>query len=211
MKTVIVLGNARSGTSMTAGILSFLGVNIDHEHKSNSQNPKGTFENSHWNYLTSEIYQHIERNNDKIQIKELYEARIKDLVKQNSSEIWGWKSALTHWSLDVFLPFVENPYLVIVTRNIVSNARSWQFHMEKTYNRMVSFEEALENMANSTNVLIKNANLAKCPKLWTTYENIKNEPLTEAEKMANFLDIKFDESKKEKIKNFIMPDFTTLL
>lgn len=210
MKTIIVLGTARSGTSMTAGILFFLGVNISHEHCPNSQNPKGAFESSGWNTLTTEVYKKIEQKIDKSTIKELYESKIKDLVKQNSSEMWGWKSALTHWSLDVFLPFVENPHLVIVTRNITDNAKSWKLHMEKTYTKIVNLEEALERMSCSNNALIENTNSVQCPKLWTTYGNIKNQPLKEAKKMANFLGIEFEESKKEKIKNFIMPDFTTL-
>ena len=44
MKTVIVLGNARSGTSITAGMLKILGVGMDSRINPNPFNPKGDFE-----------------------------------------------------------------------------------------------------------------------------------------------------------------------
>lgn len=206
MKTVIVLGNARSGTSMTAGVLFYLGVNIDHVHKTNSQNPKGAFESDEWNILTTEIYQAQNKEVYKDQIED----QIKKLVEKQSSGLCGWKSAMTHWSLDMFLPFIENPYLVIVTRNIVDNARSWKTHMKTNYGRNVSLEQALENMAESTRVLIKNVNAAQCPKLWTTYEGLKRDPIFEAKRMANFLDIEFNKNKQDQIQDFIMFDYTTI-
>ena len=202
MKTVIVLGNARSGTSMTAGLLFYIGVDIIHVHKPNSQNPNGAFESGDWNEITTKIYQ--DEN------KEAYKSQIKDLIEKGKSEIWGWKSALTHWSLDIFLPLVENPHLVIVTRNVVDNARSWQIHMKTNYGKNVSWEQALENITNSNNVLIKNTNTAQCPKLWTTYESLKRQPLVEAEAMAKFLNIDLDQAKKDKVQQFIMPDHTTI-
>ena len=86
MKTVIVLGNARSGTSMTAGILFYIGVNISHVHKPNSQNPRGAFESVAWNTVTSKIHQEINKGLDKKSIKNAYEKRIKELIEKEKSE-----------------------------------------------------------------------------------------------------------------------------
>lgn len=210
MKTVIVLGNARSGTSMTAGILFYIGVNISHVHKPNSQNPRGAFESVAWNTVTSKIHQEINKGLDKKSIKNAYEKQIKELIEKEKSEIWGWKSAATHWALDMFLPLVENPHLVIVTRNITDNAKSWQIHMQTNYGQTVTWEQALENMADSTRELIKNINSVNCPKLWTTYESLRSQPLVEAQSMAKFLGIEFGKAKKDKVEQFIMPEYSTL-
>ena len=40
MKTVIILGNARSGTSMVSGIVHHLGINMRPKDNPSVQNPK---------------------------------------------------------------------------------------------------------------------------------------------------------------------------
>lgn len=43
------------------------------------------------------------------------------------------------------------------------------------------------------------------------YYNItlKNQPIDEARKFADFLEIELDDEKKEKIQEFILPDFSS--
>ena len=125
VKTMIVLGNARSGTSMTAGLLHFLGVNLNHKHKPNAQNPNGAFESVAFNTLTGKMHQEINAGKGKKQIRDMFEDKIKEVIAKNESPLWGWKSAATHWTLDLILPHIQNPRLVIVTRNITHNAESW--------------------------------------------------------------------------------------
>jgi len=210
MKTVVILGNARSGTSMTAGILNHLGVAISHVHQPNSQNPKGAFESMAFNTITSKMHQELNQGKPKKYILATYGDKIKELVEKHQSELWGWKSAATHWTLDLFLPYLQNPHLVIVTRNIMHNAESWKVHMKTNYGQNVTFDQAMDNMIDSTKVLISEVKKAKCPKCWTTYEDIRANPLAEAEKMAKFLGIEFGKAKKEKVAEFIMPEYSTL-
>ena len=208
--TVIVLGNARSGTSMTAGMLYILGVHMTHISNPSSQNPKGAFENPLFNRLTDHIMTDLKKGKDKSQIKEQYDEKIKQLISDNEKTIWGWKSATTHWGLDIFLDYVKNPHLVIVTRNILHNAQSWVVHMRDHYKKHVTLVHALRTMAQSTQVLIEQACRANTPKLWITYEDIKQHPVQEAKRMAEFLGLEFDETKEQEIKQFIMPEYSTL-
>lgn len=55
MKTVIVLGVARSGTSMVSGLLHFMGVNMNPANNPGPQNPKGSFEDIKFITLTTQM------------------------------------------------------------------------------------------------------------------------------------------------------------
>jgi len=216
MKSVIVLGNARSGTSMTAGLLSILGVNM-HESKKNpqdnkvpSQNPKGSFENVNFAVLTSEMHREYRAGKTMKAIKDTYLARLQQMVKNHErSPLWGFKSAVTHHFIGIILPVMTDPHLVVVVRSLLNNAKSWQVHMKQVYGRNVGLDEALENMANSQYVLMRNSLAAKCPKIFTSYEGIRSDPWGEASRLAAFLGVD-PEPKKQEILDFVMPNYSTL-
>jgi len=212
MQTVLVLGVARSGTSMTAGILNTMGVNF-HEtgklKKHVEQNPKGTFENINFITLTSKMHQEYTAGKTMRQIKDAYEERLKDTIRIHERELWGFKSAVTHHFLGIILPLLNNPKLVIVVRSLLQNAQSWQVHMKDVFGRSVSLEEALDNISKSQNVLMRNSLAAKCPKIFTSYEHIRKNPWKEAKRMGQFLSID-PELHKDEILDFVMPNHTTL-
>jgi hypothetical protein len=215
MKSVIVLGNARSGTSMTAGLLSILGVEM-HQTKKNpqdnkvpSQNPKGSFENVNFAVLTSKMHQDYVKGESMKAIKEKYAERFQQMCAAHEKPLWGFKSAVTHHFLPIMLPLINKPHIVVVVRSLLDNARSWQLHMKQVYGRNVSMHDALQNMSHSQHVLMRNALNAQCPKLFTSYEGIRAKPLEEAERMAKFLEVDI-EPKKRTILDFIMPNYSTL-
>lgn len=210
MKSVLILGNARSGTSMTAGVLSILGVDIRHSNIINEQNPKGSFESKDWNIITTKIHKEILNSKIFEDIIDDYQYEILQLIEMYQSELWGWKSALTHRALDVYIPYLENPHLVIVTRNIVKNINSWIRHMKTNYGTNVSWEVASNNILNSTNILFEQVNKTNCPKIWVTYEDLKQKPLIESQRMADFINVELDDMKKDEILGFIMPEYSTL-
>lgn len=209
MKTVFVLGNARSGTSMAAGIISYLGVNLNHDIDPLTDSANGAFENQEMNVITTRFHQAY-LNKDLDEKKDELIERVRTFVQVKKSELWGWKSALTHWHLPYFIKEVENLHLIITTRNPYHTAVSWKSHMKRNYNEVVSMECALQNIAEGHMALVENVNKVSCPKIWTTYEDIKKNSLLEAEKIANFLNIDFTEQMKVKICNFIVPEFTTI-
>lgn len=215
MKSVIVLGNARSGTSMTAGVLSILGVNMHEtlknpkDNKVPSQNPKGSFENVNFAVLTSKMHQDFVGGLTMKGVKEKYLVRFQQLVAAHKKPLWGFKSAITHHFIPFLLPELPNPHLVVVVRSLLDNAKSWQLHMKQVYGKNVDLEAALENMANSQHTLIRNSLIAKCPKIYTSYEGIRANPWEEAARLAAFIGVN-PEPKKEEILEFVMPDYSTL-
>lgn len=212
VRSVLVLGNARSGTSMTAGMLSILGVEM-HESKKISkhpeQNPKGAFENVNFASITSNMHKDMTNAMPPRKIREKYDSRIKDLISIHERPLWGFKSAVTHHFLSMILPKLKNPHLVIVFRSLLPNAQSWMVHMKDVYGKKVEIAAALENMAKSQVSLVREVNFAKCPKLFTTYESIRANPWKQAQRMGSFLKVD-PEPKKEEILDFIMPEYTTL-
>jgi hypothetical protein len=211
-KSVLVLGVARSGTSMTAGMLSILGVEM-HEKKGPpkvvSQNPKGAFENINFGTLTSKMHRALAEGKPLRIVKQQYSDRLAEMIVIHKKALWGFKSAATHHVLSIMLPLLEKPHLVVVVRSLMHNAQSWQIHMKDVYGKKVTLQEALKNMSESQHILMRNSLVADCPKLFTSYEGIKADPWGEAVRMAKFLEVD-PEPQKQDILDFIMPKYSTL-
>jgi hypothetical protein len=212
MKSVLVLGCARSGTSMTAGMLNTLGVDFYETKKLEKhveQNPKGTFENVNFITVTSKMHQDYVSGKTMNYVKDRHQQRMHELIKKHEKDLWGFKSAVTHHFLPIILPLLKNPHIVVVVRSLLHNAQSWQVHMRDVFGKNVSLEEALKNISNSQNALMRNALAAGCPKLYTSYEHIRKDPWKEAERMADFIGIN-PSPKKQEILDFVLPNHTTI-
>ena len=211
-KSVLVLGVARSGTSMTAGMLSIIGVEM-HEKKGPpkvaAQNPKGAFENVNFTTITSKMHQALKDGKPMRVVKQQYDQRLTDAITYHKKPLWGFKSAAAHHVLGIILPLLENPHLVVVVRSLMHNAQSWQIHMKDVYGSKVALQDALKNISDSQHILMRNSLASSCPKLFTSYEGIKKDPVAEAERMSKFLGVD-PEPKKQDILDFIMPEYSTL-
>ena len=217
MKTVIVMGVARSGTSMASGLLHTIGVNMNPVDNPGFQNPKGSFEDSNFIGLTTTICKE-KRNGTLEKASPTIKASIKELLhkrtKQNreaGNTMWGWKSALTHVGFGMFVPHLRNPYLVVNFRNPLQNAKSWKLHYKVNYNEEASIEKALQVVSDNLKELVGAlAAYPHIPRHYVTYEGIKSNPVAEAKKMAAFLDTEFTEEIQEKVEKFIVPEYSTL-
>lgn len=208
-KSVVVLGNARSGTSMAAGLLSIIGVDMHQRHNPGPQNPKGSFEDINFIHVTSKMHQDLTSGKSKQQIKEAWEPRLKEIISKRK-DLWGFKSALTHYNLDIVLPLLTNPMIVVVLRNIYHNSKSYVVHKRDNYGQNISLESAMQNVTDSTKVLIHNVNRLQVPKIYVTYEDMKKTPIKEATKIAGFLDVQLTPQMKKAVGQFIMPNYSTL-
>lgn len=128
-RTVVVLGMHRSGTSVVAGILHALGVNMGTASEGEAwvgrhwSNPTGHFENPdfvsldhrllggdatgirgppHWQDLSGRLPQ--------------FSSEARSLVARYEEEMWGWKDPWTVLTLEAFLPYLRSPYFVFVHR-----------------------------------------------------------------------------------------------
>jgi len=209
-KTVIVLGNARSGTSMISGILSILGVNMNQQDNPHRGNPKGSFEDVDFLNVTMQMRMDMMAGIPLAKIRETYICQIEDLLHHRRG-LWGWKSALTHYSIDLFLPLLTNPHLVFVFRNFVHNSYSFVVHQLERYGKCIAIEDAFLAISDSTHVLIqKFLQYPGLPKALVTYEDTKGNPVGVAQKLADFLQVRFTAEMDQRVREFIMPEYSTL-
>lgn len=204
MKTVIVLGTARSGTSMLAGMLHMIGVDMN-QHSNPRQygpggNPKGSFEDANFNALTTKLW----HNRPDADLSKEIEHLIK-LRESRGNEIWGWKSALTHYVFERILPYITNPIFAAVFRDPLTNAYSWKDHMKKVYNRNVTLTEAIKEICGSnmalSEILLRHPNI---PTFFTTYHIMYNSFTNEGRRLAKFLEIKLNARQIKQLENFVV-------
>lgn len=99
-KTVVVLGVERGGTSMVAGIIRALGVDMGQRVGLNHEDPRFISE-------------------DEVKLEKLIMLRNKEVP------VWGFKMPKAVNKLAFFGKHLRNPYLVIVHRNLAAVADSW--------------------------------------------------------------------------------------
>lgn len=126
MKTVVILTMPRSGSSLLAGILHRLGVWMGEEEDLNvgrHLNKYGCYENQSFIALNENILfqakrlvDHSRRLNDDDGLVESavksYEGKIKNLIRNNERELWGFKNPTIIYTLSYFHQHLNNPYYI---------------------------------------------------------------------------------------------------
>jgi len=99
-KTVVVLGVERGGTSMVAGVIRALGVNLGERAGLNHEDPK---------FMTDDPDQLANR------------------IEQRNAEhaVWGFKMPKAALNLDFYERKLRNPHYIIVFRNFAAVMDSW--------------------------------------------------------------------------------------
>lgn len=208
MKTVIVLGTARSGTSMTAGILHKIGVEMHPENDPKDRsNPRGGFESAAFNSLTAQA--------KKVRAQEyphkIAEEAKKLIADREREPAWGWKSALTHFSLPLWLSLTRNPHFVCVWRNPLRNALSWQRQMANVYKQEVPLNKALRTVCESNMALTRGISNTIMPVKHVTYNDLKADPIKVAHGLARFLELPAPTPEMmEDIFKFVIQGYSTI-
>ena len=132
MKTIVVLGMHRSATSLIAkGLANEINMgSVMLEPQ--EDNPEGFYENKYFVALNSALFANAGGSWDNPpSIKDLKEANtgmndtIRAVVKQEQRQpIWGWKDPRTALTIDLYLPYLNNPHFVCVYRNPREVAKS---------------------------------------------------------------------------------------
>lgn len=212
-KTIIILGIAHSGTSLVSGLLNILGVKMSLEMNPSTKNPGGSYDDP--GVITLMYTMDIDRNwrlDLKEEDKGKYDKDIKELMeaRRKPHELWGWKSALTHFYLDMFLPHTHNPHLVFVYRNPLDIIKSGIHHKIETQDLTLAVSRDTKSMVDQIGLLGKIIKEhSDLPQIFTTYEAIKKDPIKEAEALAQFLDVTLEQKHIDKIKEFVITDYSS--
>lgn len=224
-KAVIVLGVARSGTSVASGMLNILGVDMGTSLRTNIINPKGSFEDKDFRYLINNQIIKSARGRKRFypfdywtnpptlkQINKVFpkfKSQFEQLIEQKSKNktLWGWKSPATHLIIEQVLKndLIKNPHLVVVTRNpidIVTSANTSFWKFSKMSNNIEKLRVVKYHSEIITTFMTK---FPKIPRVTLDFENIIKNPTETSKKLSNFLDIEFSNNHLKRVNKFIIP------
>lgn len=169
-KTFIVLGCGRGGTSMTAGILRVLGVDMGERLTNTHEDLR--FKLS----LQLSIDPRIWLQN------RLCWRRLKELVAERDREadLWGFKSVTAHTYIGRLAPLLRNPYYILVMRNPLDVA----FSSERRKGR--PWQEMLRLRLRIYRILARFVRRAERPAFVFSYDWALREPASFVDALAAF-------------------------
>jgi hypothetical protein len=172
-KTVIVLGTARSGTTMVAAVLQALGV-----HMGEKLGPV---------LEDVSLSEAVERRDT---------AGLKHIVAQRNAThaLWGWKRPSAIEYADVWQGCFRNPYIIAIFRDPFAIANR---------NRISMLSDVFHNMERSVEqlgVLVQLLQKQQDPILLCSYEKALISPETFVQVVEDFLDIDASEKREEVIR-----------
>lgn len=203
-KTVVVLGPPRSGTSMTAGLLSILGVDFGRVRKPDPLNPTGYWEDVRFLELCGSVMRTVDPNShglnppsstDVVACATAFRNRVRNLVAKRCREAdgayWGWKTTTTAFMMKLFLPEIHNPHCVVVLRRLDTIAASISAYSSSRYKTgyepldvAQSLEVAVEYYAEIARFCAANPQV---PTIFVSYEDALQAPETMLKRLAVFL------------------------
>jgi hypothetical protein len=190
-KTVVVLGMHRSGTSVVAAVLRRLGVHIgDQLLGAHKDNPTGHHEALDMLELNDRILHSAGGNwlsppsrAAILRQRRAFRSEIASLAweRNRRHKVWGWKDPRTALTVELFLPHLRNPRLVVVHRSPHEVARSLSARdgtdFEANMRLCRLYFERME-------IALRRS---RAPRLEVHYERLRMDPRGEVERLARFL------------------------
>ncbi len=218
IKTIVILGMHKTGTSIVAGALARLGVDmgrsIDQESKRDDiSNPLGHYEDWDFQKLNKKIlkkangdWKNPPKKENIIKQKNKFQKQIKNLINKKESTLWGFKDPRTTLTIDLFLPYLKNPYFLICHRKDKDVIDSIQRRIADRGDKEMSDKE-IKKIINQYKSSIKsffkqNPNLKR---LDIDFKKLNNKKRDQIEKIMDFLNLNPTQKQKEKAIQFILP------
>ena len=203
MKTIVIISQRRSGSSMFAGILYYLGIDMGEKatpEQSSGRNPKGFFEDRNIIGISEEMTSFVMANPSipRETLIQGYEGRIKEYF-DSRKDIWGFKDVNFLDFSDIYVKYIENPYYIFVFRNPLDIAMSYSdWHKTDIISTL-----AMVNKNNSK--IFRLIKKLKGEKLLVSYEKTLQDPMKSVNEIMNFIgyDKKLEDTKLNNLLNFI--------
>jgi hypothetical protein len=214
-RTVVVLGLARSGTSVVTGMLRILGVDMGPSRDDRS-NPRGSHEDVDFAKFHKEVFEMAGDGKDYwnpptrdtvLEFGPKVDTAVRALLakKREGQPLWGWKHPRSLLTYELFLPYLENPHFVLVFRNPLSTALSSVEHTQRLRHPL-NLKQALRLAHFYDNEMLRFLeNHANLPTQLISYEEVIADPGKEAAKIARFLDIEMSDKTAAAITEFVIP------
>ncbi|MCA0893704.1 sulfotransferase domain-containing protein [Microbulbifer agarilyticus] len=198
-KTICILGTPRSGTSMIAGVVRQLGIDM-------GQNI-GSGNNEDQDFLIHQGHRQI--FSDQSEKKKYLDEIRKCIEKRNlRTPEWGWKDPLSSYYIADLASELRNLHVILVWRDAVATTQGenrfrQQQSIPLTRERTLA---SLMNIHNEYNNMLQFIQTTKANVLLVSYEKFllkKTKGITE---IANFLEVPLMESSMNKIVEYISPE-----
>lgn len=207
-KTVIVLGMHRSGTSMTAGILKELGVSMgDRLYPASEWNPKGHYEDLDFLQLNNRILKaaggHYLRPPARADVRErglAFQEQIGSTIRAKQAPLWGWKEPRTCLTIELYLPYLNNPYFIVCHRDARAVAASLKRRDGLTIG--YGLRLAREYTARIEAFFRENPGLRR---LDLDYQEALDDPEAFVRRIADFLGLAVDEARFRNAVAMVLP------
>jgi hypothetical protein len=207
IKTVVVLGMHRSGTSMTSAILEKLGINMGEETLGAVEtNPIGHFEDKIFLDLNKRILNDAGGSWDNppnyktiLDLKDKYKDEIEKLVS-NKKENWGWKEPRTSLTINLYYPYLKNIYFIYCKRNEDDVAKSLKKRNDMSLEKGKELKKIYDSRIDDFLCKI-NTDRKKIVK----YEKVLSNPESEIQKIINFLDLEVNKQQYKEAVNIVLP------
>ena len=188
-KAIIILCMHRSGSSMIAGILSYLGVNMGTGYfEPISKSSRDYCEDRRFRWLNTTILScaggawNVNVAPELIEVQRFkFKAEIRRYVVGRVG-VWGWKCPRTVLTYRLYEPYLENPHFVVVSRDDEAIAQSLFARDGIPIQRGLKFAADYRNHIAS---LLRE--FPSTPSILVHYEDVLDNPQREIKRLADFV------------------------
>jgi len=207
-QTVIILGMFRSGTSMVAGILDILGVDMGSDMLPESRaNPLGYFEDRAFMDLNRTIVEAAGGTlNDPPPLsaikaqEERFRAQLRSMAAPDAPRRWGWKDPVTSLTIHCYADHLVNPSLIVCRRDPEAVAASYAKMVEMSPSAVKELRAAYNRSIDE----FINAH-PDIPRLELCYDAFVNDPEAHVHRLIGFLGLEPSEAQLQEATDFVKP------
>jgi len=211
-KEIIILGMHRSGTSMLSGMLDRLGIAMGEDQPGRQvSNPMGHFEDGDLLSLNELILSQTggswdnpppaaQIQNQAALLDDKIQKIIFDKQDANQDQDWGWKDPRTCLTINLYLPYLRNPYIIWSQRDPDSISSSLWVRNKMPEHQAKKLTEHYQQQISD---FLRDH--PEVPVLRISYQDVIDQPETWINKVVNFLDLEVDEDQLVRAAEFILP------
>jgi len=207
MKTIIVLSGGGSGSSMLAGALDKMGVEMVPISKwgykivgGDEKHPLGYYERPEFWSKNDAILKHSGGTwydpPLRKQINWPHPEELATIIRQHEKTLWGIKDNRMIFTIHLWEPHLKNPHYIVFKRNIQPYITS--ILRQQKFNKIKNVQSWIEDQFSRADQFTMNKKA-----LEMVYDNIIENPENELNRLANFIDIPLTNEAM----NMILPQY----
>ena len=197
-KTICILGSARGGTSMIAGLISIMGVHIGNNTDFNNNEDLDFLQASQ---PIQGIYNVRDPHHKKVKLQ------LTSLInkRNNENNIWGWKDPQLFTYFDKIDSSLINPYCIIVYRDPLAIAQK-ELAVGEYDDVVIALDNIISHRFRNIQKIAKYAKRKRYPLLLISYERSLRDKVGLIEILQEFIGVNLSEEMISKCKDYIQPD-----